>query len=101
MRTIVLLAVVALGGVSLIMGDANHRHNYGVSFEDGTCRYRNQTVEDMDIMTFKYPCELWRCNVTAKTITVIGCGVRNFGSCVHVHNPHYKWQGCCPGRPIC
>lgn len=38
----------------------------------GTCRYRNQTVEDMDIMTFEYPCELWRCNVTAKTITVIG-----------------------------
>uniref|UniRef100_A0A0K8R731 Putative 8.9 kDa protein n=1 Tax=Ixodes ricinus TaxID=34613 RepID=A0A0K8R731_IXORI len=40
MRTIVLLAVIALGGVSLIMGDANHRHHYGVSFDNGTCKYR-------------------------------------------------------------
>uniref|UniRef100_V5HAN7 Putative secreted salivary peptide of 9.41 kDa n=1 Tax=Ixodes ricinus TaxID=34613 RepID=V5HAN7_IXORI len=40
MRTIVLLAVIALGGVSLIMGDTNRRHHYGVSFDNGTCKYR-------------------------------------------------------------
>uniref|UniRef100_A0A6B0UYX1 Uncharacterized protein n=1 Tax=Ixodes ricinus TaxID=34613 RepID=A0A6B0UYX1_IXORI len=34
MRTIVLLAVIALGGVSLIMGDTNQRQHYGVSFEN-------------------------------------------------------------------
>uniref|UniRef100_A0A090XBA0 Putative secreted salivary peptide of 9.57 kDa n=1 Tax=Ixodes ricinus TaxID=34613 RepID=A0A090XBA0_IXORI len=35
MSTIVLLAVIALGVVSLVTGDANHHHLYGVSFEEG------------------------------------------------------------------
>uniref|UniRef100_A0A147BI08 Putative 8.9 kDa protein n=1 Tax=Ixodes ricinus TaxID=34613 RepID=A0A147BI08_IXORI len=72
MRTIVLLAVIALGGVSLITGDANSRHHYGVSFDNGTCQYRNQTLKDGGFETFQYPCELWLCNATAKTLTVEG-----------------------------
>uniref|UniRef100_V5HA94 8.9 kDa protein n=1 Tax=Ixodes ricinus TaxID=34613 RepID=V5HA94_IXORI len=72
MKTIVLLAVIALGGVSLITGDANHQHNYGVSFEDGACKYRNQTLKDGGSEAFQYPCEQWVCNVTAKTVTIKG-----------------------------
>uniref|UniRef100_A0A0K8RKV1 Putative 8.9 kDa protein n=1 Tax=Ixodes ricinus TaxID=34613 RepID=A0A0K8RKV1_IXORI len=101
MRTIVLLAVIAFGGVSLIMGDTNHRPHYGVSFENGTCKYRDQTLEHGGFETFQYPCELWLCNVTAKTLTVEGCSVRRYGSCIHEHNPDYYWPRCCPGRPIC
>uniref|UniRef100_A0A0K8R6Y4 Putative 8.9 kDa protein n=1 Tax=Ixodes ricinus TaxID=34613 RepID=A0A0K8R6Y4_IXORI len=69
MRTIVLLAVIALGGVSLIMGDANRRHHYRVSFDNGTCQYRNQTLKDGGFETFQFPCELWLCNATDKTLT--------------------------------
>ncbi|XP_029843182.2 uncharacterized protein LOC115326444 [Ixodes scapularis] len=102
MRTIVLLAVVALGGVSVIMGDTNHRHHYGVSFEDGTCKYRNKTLKDGGSERFKYPCEHWRCDVKAKTLTVQGCSVNTpDGSCVHVHNPRFIWPHCCPRNPIC
>nr|AAT92107.1 putative secreted salivary peptide of 9.41 kDa [Ixodes pacificus] len=101
MRTIVLLAVIALGGVSLIMGDTNYRHHYGVSFENDTCKYRNQTLKDGGFETLQYPCELWLCNATAKTLTVEGCNVRRYGSCVYVHNPHYYWPRCCPRYPIC
>uniref|UniRef100_A0A0K8R2W3 Putative 8.9 kDa protein n=1 Tax=Ixodes ricinus TaxID=34613 RepID=A0A0K8R2W3_IXORI len=72
MRTIVLLAVIALGGVSLIMGDTNHPHHYGVSFENGTCTYRNITLRDGHSEPFQFPCEYWTCNVTAKTLTIEG-----------------------------
>uniref|UniRef100_A0A6B0ULA3 Putative 8.9 kDa protein n=1 Tax=Ixodes ricinus TaxID=34613 RepID=A0A6B0ULA3_IXORI len=81
MRTIVLLAVIALGGVSLILGDTNHHHPYGVSFENGTCKYRNQTLKDGGFETFQYPCELWLCNVTAKTLTVEGFVIYIFTVC--------------------
>ncbi|XP_040076790.1 uncharacterized protein LOC120848820 [Ixodes scapularis] len=101
MRTIVLLAVIAFGGVSLIMGDTNHRHHYGVSFEDGTCKYRNLTVNDGGLKILQYPCERWFCNVTAKTLTVEGCNVRPYESCDFVHNPFYYWPSCCPRRPVC
>uniref|UniRef100_A0A090XDV7 Putative 8.9 kDa secreted protein n=1 Tax=Ixodes ricinus TaxID=34613 RepID=A0A090XDV7_IXORI len=49
MRTIVLLAVIALGGASQIMEDCNHHHEYRVSFEKGTCKYRNQTLKDRSL----------------------------------------------------
>ncbi|XP_040076792.1 uncharacterized protein LOC120848821 [Ixodes scapularis] len=101
MRTIVLLTVIALGGVSLIMGDTIHRHHYGVSFEDGTCKYRNQTLRDGGSEKFQYPCEQWFCNVTAKTLTVTGCNVRRYGSCVYMHNRNFYWPSCCPRRPLC
>uniref|UniRef100_A0A4D5RGH1 Putative 8.9 kDa protein n=1 Tax=Ixodes scapularis TaxID=6945 RepID=A0A4D5RGH1_IXOSC len=101
MRTIVLLAMIALGGVSLIMGDSNHHHQYGVSFDKGTCKYRNQTLQDRGFKIYKYPCELWICNVKAKTLTVQGCSVKTYGSCVHVHNPRFYYSRCCPGRRIC
>ncbi|XP_029843179.2 uncharacterized protein LOC115326442 [Ixodes scapularis] len=101
MTTSVLLAVIALGGVSLIMGDTNHRHLYGVSFENGTCKYRNQTLKDGGLVRFKYPCEIWLCDVTAKNLTVKGCNVRPYRSCVFVHSPRYYWPLCCPEYPIC
>uniref|UniRef100_V5HDK7 Single domain-containing protein n=1 Tax=Ixodes ricinus TaxID=34613 RepID=V5HDK7_IXORI len=101
MRRIVLLAVIALGGVSLIMGESNHRHHYGVSFDNGTCKYRNQTLEDGGFLTLRFPCELWRCNVTERTLTVDGCNVRRYGSCIHVHKYYRYWPHCCPGHPIC
>uniref|UniRef100_A0A090XC78 Putative 8.9 kDa secreted protein n=1 Tax=Ixodes ricinus TaxID=34613 RepID=A0A090XC78_IXORI len=45
MRTIVLLAVIALGGVSLIMGGTNRRHHYGVSFDNGNNRQSNRQIQ--------------------------------------------------------
>ncbi|XP_029843178.2 uncharacterized protein LOC115326439 [Ixodes scapularis] len=101
MSTIVLLAVIALGGVSLMMGDDNLHHQYGVSFGKGKCNYRNQTLRNGRYTTSKVPCELWLCNVTDKTLTVIGCNVRAYGSCIHVHDSRLFWPFCCPGSPIC
>uniref|UniRef100_V5GMK4 Single domain-containing protein n=1 Tax=Ixodes ricinus TaxID=34613 RepID=V5GMK4_IXORI len=102
MRTIVLLAVIALGGVSLILGDTNHRPPYGVLFENGTCKYRDQTLENGGFETFQYPCELWLCNVTAKTLTVEGCNVKTLWK-LHPRAQHSLLLGprCCPGRPVC
>ncbi|XP_040065399.1 uncharacterized protein LOC120839199 [Ixodes scapularis] len=101
MRSIVLWALIALGGVPLLIGAANQRHHYEVSFDNGTCKYRNQTLDDGGFLTLQFPCELWLCNATEKTLTVEGCNVRRYGSCIHVHKYSRYWPFCCPGRPIC
>uniref|UniRef100_V5H6U4 Putative secreted salivary peptide of 9.41 kDa n=1 Tax=Ixodes ricinus TaxID=34613 RepID=V5H6U4_IXORI len=66
MRTIVLFAVIALGGASQMIEDCNHRHQSEVSFEKGTCKYRNQTLKDGASLRLQFPCEEWVCNANTK-----------------------------------
>nr|AAT92199.1 putative secreted salivary peptide of 9.57 kDa [Ixodes pacificus] len=103
MRTIVLLAVIALGGVSLIMGDTNYRHHYGVSFENDTCKYRNQTLKDGGFETLQYPCELWllQCN-QQKHLLLKGCNVQHAMEVASTSTTLITyWPRCCPRYPIC
>ncbi|EEC18330.1 secreted salivary gland peptide, putative [Ixodes scapularis] len=101
MKTIVLWAVIALGGVSRMSRAAHQNHPYGVSFENGTCTYRNITLKDGHSDNFQYPCEFWTCNATAKTLTVEGCGVARYGSCRYVHHPRFYWPHCCRMTRVC
>ncbi|XP_040069457.1 uncharacterized protein LOC120842417 [Ixodes scapularis] len=101
MRSIVLWALIALGGVPLLMGAANQSHPYGVSFNNGTCTYRNITLKNGHSEPFKFPCEYWSCNATAKTLTIDGCGVPGYGSCLYVHNYRFYWPLCCRMSRLC
>ncbi|CAN8008155.1 unnamed protein product [Ixodes pacificus] len=102
MRTIVLFAVIALGGLSLIMGDANHSHPYGVSFDSGsTFTYRNMTIRGGYSEPFQLPCEYWSCNVTARTLSIEGCNVPRYGSCLYAHNSRFYWPLCCRMSRLC
>uniref|UniRef100_A0A6B0UF61 Putative 8.9 kDa protein n=1 Tax=Ixodes ricinus TaxID=34613 RepID=A0A6B0UF61_IXORI len=96
MRTIVLLAVIALGGASQMIEDCNHHHEYRVSFERGTCKYRNQTLKDGASLRLQFPCEEWVCNATQKTLTVEGCAVKSLADCVPVYRNDSRWPYCCP-----
>ncbi|XP_042150496.1 uncharacterized protein LOC121838363 [Ixodes scapularis] len=101
MKTILLCAVIVLGGVSRMSMAAHQNHPFGVSFENGTCTYRNITLKDGHSDNFQYPCEFWTCNATAKTLTVEGCGVARYGSCRYVHHPRFYWPHCCRMTRVC
>uniref|UniRef100_A0A0K8R5N8 Putative 8.9 kDa protein n=1 Tax=Ixodes ricinus TaxID=34613 RepID=A0A0K8R5N8_IXORI len=101
MKTIVLWAVIALGGVSRMSTADHQNHPYGVSFENGTCTYRNITLIYGHSEPFQFPCEYWSCNVTAKTLTIDGCSVPRYGSCLYVHNSRFYWPLCCRMTRYC
>uniref|UniRef100_V5IBZ8 Putative secreted salivary protein n=1 Tax=Ixodes ricinus TaxID=34613 RepID=V5IBZ8_IXORI len=75
MKTIVLWAVITLGGVSRMSTADNQNHPYGVSFEMQRIlwymyvpKYNSREMDTSE--SFQFPCEYWTCNATAKALTI-------------------------------
>uniref|UniRef100_A0A023FQU4 Single domain-containing protein n=1 Tax=Amblyomma cajennense TaxID=34607 RepID=A0A023FQU4_AMBCJ len=67
-----------------------------LEFVKDTCRFHGHTIKDGD---YEYPkgiCEEWKCNVTARRLTVAGCYIPDrHSSCIHVTDDRIYWPRCC------